>query len=66
LRGISTPTLFIVGGEDTTYPFFLSEVLAGLMPTAKVDLVPESGHSVYFQRAETFNQLVDQFLAGAG
>ena len=66
LRGLSTPTLFIVGGEDTTYPFFLSEVLAGLMPTAKVDLVPESGHSVYFQRAETFNQLVDRFLSGAG
>jgi 3-oxoadipate enol-lactonase len=66
LRGLSTPTLFIVGGEDTTYPFFLSEVLTGLMPTAKVDLVPESGHSVYFQRAETFNQLVDRFLAGVG
>ena len=37
--------------------------LSGLMPTAKVDLVPESGHSVYFQRAETFNQLLDRFLA---
>jgi pimeloyl-ACP methyl ester carboxylesterase len=66
LRGLSIPTLFIVGGEDTTYPFFLSEVLASLMPSAKVELVPESGHSVYFQRAETFNQLVDRFLASAG
>jgi 3-oxoadipate enol-lactonase len=66
LRGLSTPTLFIVGGEDTNYPFFLSEALASLMPTATVDLVPESGHSVYFQRAETFNQLVDRFLASAG
>jgi len=66
LRGLSTPTLFIVGGEDTTYPFFLSESLASLMPRAKVDLVPESGHSVYFQRAETFNQLVDRFLASVG
>jgi pimeloyl-ACP methyl ester carboxylesterase len=66
LRDLSTPTLFIVGGEDTTYPFFLSESLASLMATAKVDLVPESGHSVYFQRAETFNQLVDRFLASAG
>jgi pimeloyl-ACP methyl ester carboxylesterase len=66
LRSLSTPTLFIVGGEDTTYPFFLSEVLAGIMPAAKVDLVPQSGHSVYFQRAETFNQIVDRFLASAG
>jgi 3-oxoadipate enol-lactonase len=66
LHGLSTPTLFIIGSEDTTYPFFLSEALAGLMPKAKVDLVPESGHSVYFQRAETFNELVDRFLAGIG
>jgi 3-oxoadipate enol-lactonase len=66
LHGLSTPTLFIVGGEDTTYPFFLSEALAGLMPKAKLNLVPESGHSAYFQRADTFNELVDRFLAGAG
>ena len=27
--------------------------------------VPEAGHSVYWERAETFNRLVDEFLAGA-
>jgi 3-oxoadipate enol-lactonase len=63
LRDLSTPTLFIVSGEDITYPFFVSEVLAGLMPTAKVDVVSQSGHSVYFERAETFNRLVDRFFA---
>ena len=63
LRGFSMPTLFITGTEDTTYPPFLSDALAALMPNAKVEQVPEAGHSVYFQRAPIFNQLVDRFLA---
>ena len=32
LRGLAMPTLFICGGEDTTYPPFLSDALAQLMP----------------------------------
>jgi len=63
LRGLAMPTLFITGDEDTTYPPFLSDALAPLMPNAKVEQVREAGHSVYFQRASVFNQLVDRFLA---
>jgi hypothetical protein len=57
LRSISIPTLFITGGEDTTYPPFLSDALAPLMSNATVEQVPDSGHSVYFQRAGIFNRL---------
>jgi len=66
LRGLNMPTLFITGDEDTTYPPFLSDALAPLMPNAKVEQVREAGHSVYFQRASIFNQLVDRFLAALG
>lgn len=66
LRGLAMPTLFITGDEDTTYPPFLSDALAPLMPNAKVEQVREAGHSVYFQRASVFNQLVDRFLAAVG
>jgi len=66
LRGFVMPTLFITGDEDTTYPPFLSDALAALMPNAKVEQVRETGHSVYFQRASVFNQLVDRFLAAVG
>lgn len=65
LRSIAMPTLFITGDEDTTYPPFISDALASLMPNAKVEQVREAGHSVYFQRASIFNQLVDRFLAAA-
>jgi len=63
LRSFSMPVLFITGDEDTTYPPFRSNALAALMPNARVEQVRETGHSVYFQRASTFNQLVDRFLA---
>ncbi len=66
LSGVAIPTLFINGDEDTTYPPFLSAALAALMPNAKVEMVRETGHSVYFQRAEVFNRVVDDFLSKVG
>jgi pimeloyl-ACP methyl ester carboxylesterase len=66
LRSFAMPTLFITGDEDTIYPPFLSDALAPLMPNAKVEQVREAGHSVYFQQASIFNQLVDRFLAVVG
>lgn len=66
LRGFSMPTLFITGGEDTTFPPFLADALAPLMPNAKVEQVREAGHSVYFQRASIFNHLVDRLFGAVG
>lgn len=66
LRGIRTPTLFVTGGEDTTYPPFLSDALAPLMPNARVEQVADAAHSVYFQRAARFNALVERFFVEAG
>ena len=66
LRNLAMPTLFITGDEDTSYPPFLSDALAPLMPNAKVEQVREAGHSVYFQRAAVFNEPVDRFLGGVG
>ena len=43
-----------------------SDALAQLMPNARVEHVPETGHSVYFQRPEIFNQLVNDFLSRVG
>lgn len=66
LRDFSMPTLFITGGEDTIFPPFLADALAPLMPSAKVEQVGESGHSVYFERASIFNHMVDRFFADIG
>jgi 3-oxoadipate enol-lactonase len=66
LRDISIPTLFITGVEDTIFPPFLADALASLMPNARVEHVKDAGHSVYFQRAPIFNQLLETLFAHTG
>ena len=66
LRGITIPTLFVIGDEDTSYPAFVSQALAGIMPNARVEQVATTGHSVAYQRADAFNRIVDSFLSKTG
>jgi len=64
LAGLNVPTLFITGDEDVVFPPPLAPALAALMPNARVEAVTGAGHSVYFERAEVFNRLVDDFFSG--
>jgi len=67
LRDFSMPTLFITGEEDTaTFPPFIAEALAPMMPNAMVEQIAKAGHSTYFERPDVFNRLVDNFLSKTG
>jgi pimeloyl-ACP methyl ester carboxylesterase len=48
------------------FPPMLAPALAGLMPNARVEPVTAAGHSVYFERADIFNRLVEEFFAKIG
>ena len=63
VAALRMPVLCIAGAEDTVIPPGSVEILASLIPGARYVSVPEAGHSVYWQKAETFNRLVDGFLA---
>jgi 3-oxoadipate enol-lactonase len=63
LRTLNVPTLWLTGEEDVVYPPFLSDVLAPLMPNARVARIAKAGHSVYFERPAEFNRIVDEFLS---
>ncbi|MEX0785656.1 MAG: alpha/beta hydrolase [Dehalococcoidia bacterium] len=63
LAELRAPVLCISGTEDIVILPPAVELLASLLPNARLERVPEAGHSVYFERAETFNQLVDGFLS---
>jgi pimeloyl-ACP methyl ester carboxylesterase len=63
LRTLNVPTLWLTGDEDIVYPPFLSDLLAPMMPNARVVRVPDAGHSVYFERPAEFNLAVDEFLS---
>lgn len=56
------PLLCIAGSEDVVIPRGAVAALAALVPGARFAGVPEAGHSVYFERPQMFNQLVEDFL----
>jgi 3-oxoadipate enol-lactonase len=63
LRELKMPVLFVTGTEDIVIPPPLVEALSAMVPGAKLEIVPEAGHSVYFERAQRFNRAVDEFLS---
>jgi pimeloyl-ACP methyl ester carboxylesterase len=61
-RGLAIPILFIAGAEDIVIQPPVIEAAAACFTNARFELVPEAGHSVYFERAEAYNALVERFL----
>ena len=66
LARIKTPTLIVVGAEDPVITPENAATLAGHIAGARLETVPDAGHSVYFEKPEIFNALVDEFLAPFG
>jgi 3-oxoadipate enol-lactonase len=65
VAALRMPVLCLTGEEDVVVPPAAVAVLASIIPGARLARVPEAGHSVYWERPETFNRLVDDFLAAA-
>jgi pimeloyl-ACP methyl ester carboxylesterase len=63
LKDFRVPTLLIAGGQDVVFPSFLAAAIAAKLPCADAQLIPDSGHSPYFEQAATFNRLVEAFLS---
>ena len=63
LAALQMPVLCLAGAEDVVIPPEAVELLAGALPDSGFVLIPKAGHSVYFERAAQFNQLVSEFLA---
>lgn len=64
-RTITVPTLVMVGERDPVTPPALAEELAGLIPDARLSVIPNAGHLVNEENAEAFNQAVAEFLSTA-
>ncbi len=63
LQNFRVPTLLIAGGQDVVFPSFLAANIAARLPNGDAQLMPDSGHSPYFEQAATFNRLVEAFLS---
>ncbi|MBR0666242.1 alpha/beta hydrolase [Roseomonas hellenica] len=66
LAAAGCPVLCIAGGEDVVMPPFAAAAIAAAVPGARAAVIPDAGHSAYFERPAAFNALVDAFLAEAG
>ena len=56
------PVLFITGDEDWVFPPAAGPLLAKLAPKGRAVRVPAAGHSVYFERAAKFNELIGSLI----
>jgi len=59
---LTMPILCVAGEDDALIPAAMIETLAAWLPDGRFASVPHCGHSVYFEQAAVFNQLVRDFL----
>jgi 3-oxoadipate enol-lactonase len=62
VAALRVPLLCVTGEEDIVIPPAAIAVLASIVPGARLARVPAAGHSVYWERPEAFNRLLDEFL----
>ncbi len=65
-KRLTMPILCMVGEEDTLIAPEIVRALASALPNSRMCTVPGSGHSIYFENAPVFNQLVRDFLVEVG
>ena len=62
LAQLPMPVLFVTGDEDWVFPPAAGPALARLAPKGSAVRVPAAGHSVYFERAAKFNEIIGRIL----
>ncbi len=60
---VTAPTLFVVGEYDPIFPPGLIEAASAFIAGSRVVVVPDTGHSPYFERSDQWNDIVTRFLA---
>ena len=63
---LTMPVLCIVGEKDNVFPPDAISELVTILADARLVTVPGCGHSVYFETATVFNQIVQNFLITIG
>ena len=64
LKELKLPTLLIAGAADLFTPPSISRMIAAELPNSRLALMPESGHSSYWEEPELFNRAVLDFING--
>jgi pimeloyl-ACP methyl ester carboxylesterase len=62
LEALKVPVLFITGDADLSAPPPLVRFVAGKIRNAESRIIPEAGHSAYWEQPEVFNRAVLEFI----
>lgn len=65
VAGLEMPVLWVVGSEDALLPPEVVRAAHEHVPGSEYFEVAETGHSVYFERADEFNERLSRFLRDA-
>jgi len=63
LETITIPTLLLTGDADLYTPPSVLRLLAARFPNCESVVIPECGHSAFWEQPEAFNQAVLDFIA---
>jgi pimeloyl-ACP methyl ester carboxylesterase len=64
LHRITAPTQVVWAGQDKLVPIAHGHRYAELIPDARLTVVPDCGHAMYFERPTEFAEITSTFLAG--
>ncbi len=64
LKELKLPTLVITGAADLITPPSISRMIAAEIAGSRLVVVPEAGHSPYWEQPEIFNRAILDFLGG--
>jgi proline iminopeptidase len=62
LRGITAPTLVVVGDDDMIAGPVCADAIVRELPNARLVTIPDSGHFVYVEQPEAFRAALTDFL----
>ncbi len=63
LKAITTPILILDGEKEEAIDLNQTKLMALLIPTAELKLMPDTGHFAMFEQPDEFNQIVLDYLA---
>ncbi|HEY4202528.1 MAG TPA: alpha/beta hydrolase [Devosiaceae bacterium] len=61
---LDCPILAIVGDEDLICPPANVQAMAAALPRVELHIMPQTGHSAYFERPAAYNQYICDYLSG--
>lgn len=65
LGAIAAPTVVIAGEEDLLTPVRFSREIAAAIPGARLEIMPEVGHGMFWEATDAFNAILVDFLGSA-